>query len=83
MLGGIRVPSVPALATTPAARPLSYLMASISGMVMRPIAAAVAIDAPEAAAKPAQAKVAATASPPGSAPSHSRAALNSDELIPE
>ena len=50
---------------------------------MRPIAAAVARLDPEAAENPAQAKLLATASPPGRLPSQSRAALNSDALIPE
>ena len=50
---------------------------------MRPIAAAVAKLDPEAAENPAQAKLLATASPPGKLPSHSRAAWNSDELMPE
>ena len=55
----------------------------ISGTLMRPIAAAVAVLDPDAAAKPAQAKFAATASPPGRPPSHNRAALNSAVEIPE
>ena len=49
---------------------------------MRPIAAAVATDEPEAAAKPAQAKLVATASPPGKPPNHSRAARNSADVMP-
>ena len=50
---------------------------------MRPMAAAVATDEPDAAAKPAQARLVATASPPGNAPNHSRAALNSAVEMPE
>ena len=50
---------------------------------MRPIAAAVARLDPDAAENPAQAKLLATASPPGRLPNHSRAAWNSEALIPE
>ena len=55
----------------------------ISGTLMRPSAAAVAVLEPDAAENPAQAKLAATASPPGNAPSHNRAARNSAAEIPE
>ena len=47
---------------------------SISGMASRAIAAAAATLEPQAAAKPAQAMLVATASPPGMPPNHSRAA---------
>ena len=45
--------------------------------------AAVAIELPEAAAKPAQAKLVATASPPGRRDSHSRIALKRPAVRPE
>ena len=50
---------------------------------MRPIAAAVATDEPDAAAKAAQAMLVATANPPGRALNHNRAATNKEWLIPE
>ena len=70
MLGGISASSVPPLAHTPVASPLSYLFLSISGTARRAITAAAATLDPEAAPKPAQAQLVATASPPGSAPNH-------------
>ena len=65
MLGGISASSVPPLATTPVASPLSYLCLSISGMATRAMVAAAAMLDPDAAPKPAQAQLVATASPPG------------------
>src|SRR5262249_12893731 len=50
---------------------------------MRAIAAAAATDEPQAAAKPAQAKLVAMARPPGNPPNHARAARNSDVEMPE
>ena len=47
------------------------------------MAAAAATEEPQPAAKPAEAILAATARPPGSAESHRRAALNNDVAIPE
>ena len=70
MLGGISASSVPPLAHTPVASPLSYLFLSISGTASRAITAAAATLDPDAAPKPAQAQLVATASPPGSAPNH-------------
>ena len=64
-LGGISDASVPPAATTPAANRLSYPFFSISGMATRENTAAVAVDAPETAAKPAVANTVAIANPPG------------------
>ena len=50
---------------------------------MRDIAAAAATLDPQAAAKPAHAKLVATAKPPGSWPNQARAARNSAVLMPE
>ena len=74
MLGGISASSVPPLATTPVASPLSYLCLSISGTAIRAMVAAAAILEPEAAPKPAQAQLVATARPPGRAPNQAWAA---------
>src|SRR5690348_9928512 len=52
-------------------------------MAIRAIAAAAATLEPQAAAKPAQAMLVATASPPGMPPNHSRAARKSEVLMPE
>ena len=49
---------------------------------MRLKTAAVAVEAPETAAKPVCAITVATASPPGSQPSHLRAASNSFVVMP-
>ena len=68
MLGGISASSVPPLAHTPVASPLSYLCLSISGTASRAITAAAAMLDPDAAPNPAQAQLVATASPPGSPP---------------
>jgi hypothetical protein len=73
---------VPPAATTPAASRLLYLCSSISGMAIRLKTAAVAVEAPETAAKPVCAITVATASPPGSQPSHLRAASNSVVVMP-
>src|SRR5262245_38025242 len=83
MLGGISASSVPPLAQTPVARPLSYLFLSISGTASRAITAAAATLDPDAAPKPAQAQLVATASPPGSAPNQACAARNSAVPMPE
>ncbi len=82
MLGGISAPMVPAAATTPVARPGSYLFFSISGTAMRPIAAAQATDEPVIAAKPEHPMMLATARPPGIHDSHTRAALNRPRVMP-
>ena len=65
------------------ASPLSYLCLSISGTASRATAAAAATLEPEAAPNPAQAQLAAMASPPGSAPNQAWAARNSDAPMPE
>src|SRR5262245_44294804 len=83
MLGGISASSVPPLAQTPVASPLSYLALSISGTASRAITAAAATLDPEAAPKPAQAQLVATASPPGSAPNQACAARNNAVPMPE
>src|SRR5262245_50624817 len=83
MLGGISASRVPPLAQTPVASPLSYFCLSISGTARRAITAAAATLEPEAAPKPAQAQLVATASPPGSAPNPACAARNSAVPIPE
>src|SRR5262245_57133676 len=83
MLGGIRASRVPPLAQTPVARPLLYLCLSISGIATRAITAAAATLEPEAAPKPAQAQLVATARPPGSEPNQATAARNKAVPIPE
>src|SRR3990170_273974 len=83
MLGGISASSVPPLAQTPAARALSYLCLSISGIARRAITAAAAMLDPDAAPKPAHAQLVATASPPGIQPNHATAARNNAVPIPE
>src|SRR5262245_31705983 len=83
MLGGISASRVPPLAQTPVASPLSYFCLSISGTARRAITAAAATLEPEAAPKPAQAQLGATASPPGSAPNQACAARNKAVPIPE
>ena len=83
MLGGISASSVPPEAHTPVASPLSYFRFSISGTASRAITAAAATLEPEAAPKPAQAQLVATASPPGSAPNQACAARNSAVPMPE
>src|SRR5262245_38091046 len=83
MLGGISASSVPPLAHTPVARPLSYLCFSISGTARRAITAAAATLEPEAAPKPAHAQLVATASPPGIHPNQASAARNSAVPSPE
>ncbi len=55
-LGGIKIPNVPPAATSPKEYFLSYPAASIAGIIIEPIAAAVAGEEPEIAAKIAQAK---------------------------
>ena len=49
----------------------------MSGMATRENTAAVAVEAPETAAKPAVAKTVDTANPPGTQPNQRRAASNS------
>ena len=69
ILGGMSEPMVPAAATEPAARPLSYFAFSISGTAMRPIAAAQATEEPVTAENPAAPPTEAMARPPGNAES--------------
>ena len=75
-LGGISEANVPPAATTPAARRLSYPFSNMCGIATRLKTAAVAVLAPETAAKPAVAKTLATARPPGTHPNQFLAALN-------
>src|SRR5688572_12484781 len=83
MLGGISASSVPPLAHTSVARPLSYRRLSISGMARRAITAAAATLDPEAAPKPAHAQLVATARPPGSRPNQATAVRNRAVPMPE
>ena len=80
--GGISDASVPPAATTPAASFLSYPCLSISGIATRENTAAVAVDAPDTAANPAVANTVATARPPGTQPTHLRAASKSCCVMP-
>ena len=73
-LGGINEPSVPPMATEPDASDLEYPKRSISGIAMRPMAAAQATDEPVIAANPPHPITEAIATPPGSLVSHNRAA---------
>src|SRR5262245_7805793 len=82
MLGGMSASKVPPEAQTPVASPLSYLCLSISGTASRAITAAAATLEPDAAPKPAQAQLVATASPPGIQPNQATAARNSPVPIP-
>src|SRR3989339_365784 len=61
--GGINIPRLPAAATVPAARPMSYLYRFISGMVTVAMVAAVALVEPDMVANPAQAATVAMARP--------------------
>src|SRR5262245_23885411 len=83
MLGGIRASSVPPLAQTPVASPLSYLCLSISGTARRAMTAAAATLDPDAAPKPAHAQLVAMARPPGSEPNQATAARNRAVPMPE
>src|ERR1700704_4369825 len=83
MLGGISASSVPPLAQTPVASPLSYFCFNISGTARRAMTAAAAMLDPEAAPNPAQAQLVATASPPGNPPNQACAARNRAVPIPE
>ncbi len=81
--GGISAPMVPPAAMDPAAMEGRYPAFTISGIAIRPIAAAQARDEPDTAAKPEQAKMDEIANPPGSLRSASLAASNSPPVIPE
>lgn len=73
-LGGIRIPRLPAAATVPVARLISYLYRFISGRVTVAIVAAVAFVEPDMAEKPAHAATVAIASPPRRCPTSTYAA---------
>src|SRR5512139_461123 len=83
MLGGMRKPRVPPAATLPVESRGSYLNRSISGRATVPMAAAVATEDPDTAAKAPHAPIVATASPPGTRRNH----FSNDEyrsvVIPE
>src|SRR3546814_20928286 len=81
-LGGMREPRVPDAATAAVANFGSYPARSISGTAMRPMAAAVAMLDPDAAANPALAKLDATERPPGKKANHLLPTLNSDTNSP-
>src|SRR5690625_2867862 len=66
--GGIMTPSVPATATIPVAREAGYPADLIWPTASRDTVAAVPIDDPETAEKPAHAMTVATPSPPGALP---------------
>ena len=82
-LGGIMMPMVPAVATTPAASFLLYPLSLMPGMATIPMVAAVNGLDPETAAKAEQAKMELMASPPGSQLNHLRAAVKASSAIPE
>ena len=65
MEGGISAPIVPPAAIAPVANDGEYPALTISGTAMRPIAAAVASEEPQTAAKPEQAKIDEIAKAPG------------------
>ena len=69
--GGMRMPSEPAAVTIPTENFSSYFAFIRAGIMIEPIAATVAGDDPEIAAKNAHAAVAAIARPPGSRPKKS------------
>lgn len=73
-LGGINDPSVPPMATEPEASDLEYPKRNISGIAMRPMAAAQATDDPVIAENPPHPITEAIATPPGNLASHKRAA---------
>ena len=62
--GGTNIPRAPLVVMTPAENRLGKPRRTISGMMMEPMAATVATDEPEMAAKSAQAMMPARASPP-------------------
>src|SRR5690625_3277170 len=68
--GGMRMPSVPPAAMQPDATPLGYPRERISGMPILPIAAQVAADEPDKAAKIEQAPMLEIANPAGTRASH-------------
>lgn len=75
ILGGMMVPMVPAVATREAEYARSYPASSISGIIIRPIAATVAEPVPEIAAKIMQATMETMPRPPVRLPSESFATL--------
>ncbi|GHU25789.1 hypothetical protein AGMMS50256_01140 [Betaproteobacteria bacterium] len=64
ILGGIISPNCPQQAWVEAANGLSYPSRIMAGIMMLPIAATVAADEPDIAAKKAEVMIVATASPP-------------------
>ena len=68
MDGGIRIPKVPALQITPAAKSLEYPDLTIPAITIDPTATTVAGDDPDRAANNIQAKTPAIAKPPRTCP---------------
>ena len=73
MEGGIRIPRVPALVMTPAAKLSGYPALTMPTMTIEPIAATVAGEDPETAAKIMHAMTEAMAIPPLICPTRERA----------
>ena len=83
VLGGMRMPNVPPAAMQPVARVLAYLNFRISGMATTPMVTAQATEEPQMAAKPPQAAMVATASPPFRRPSQVFTQAKSSSLMPD
>src|SRR5688500_4915914 len=81
--GGIRMPSVPPAAITAVEVASSYFALRISGIATRVMVAAVAMELPQIAAKPAQAAIVERARPPRKRPSQALLARNSSRDMPE
>src|SRR5690625_661776 len=76
ILGGIITPIEPADAVTAAAKPVSYFLFSIDGIIIDPIAATVAGPEPDIAAKNMLAKTVTIANPPTKYPTNTSANLS-------
>ena len=77
------MPSVPPAAIVPVASEREYLYLLSSGSATWPMVEAVAVDEPQTAPKPAQAAIAAIATPPRKRPSHAFAARNRSDDSPQ
>src|SRR5690625_3978003 len=73
--GGIKIPSVPALQTTPAANDSEYPARTIPAIAIEPTATTVVGDEPETAANNTQASTEAMANPPCKCPTVALAKL--------
>ena len=80
--GGINIPKVPPAARVPVLRAPEYPNRLSSGSATLPIVAAVASDDPQIAPNPAQAPIAAIATPPFLWPRQAPVNLKSASLIP-